>query len=159
MDERITGLKNFLDASVSRFHAVAELVGQLQNEGYTQLNEADCWELVPGGKYYLTRGGSAVLAFRIPNVKAKGFLMSASHSDQPAFKLKEKGELVGKYIRLATEKYGGMIISTWLDRPLSVAGRVMVQTEGRPVSFTLVMSPQSKFFVLLYAYILNNDNA
>ena len=129
MDERINGLKNFLDASVSRFHAVAELVKALQEKGYIQLNEKDCWQLVPGGKYYLTRGGSAVMAFRIPKGAAKGFLMSASHSDQPAFKLKENGELVGKYTRLATEKYGSMIISTWLDRPLSVAGRVMVQTE------------------------------
>ncbi len=129
MDVRIDAMRKFLDSAPSRFHAVAALVKELENAGYTRLHEGESWELVPGGKYYLTRGGSAVIAFRVPQGSPRGFLMSTSHSDQPAFKLKENGELVGKYTRLATEKYGGMIISTWLDRPLSVAGRVLVETE------------------------------
>ena len=130
MDGRITELKNFLDRAVSRFHGVAALAEELEKNGYTKLNEGESWKLAPGGKYYLTRGGSAMIAFRIPQGTPKGFLMSASHSDQPAFKVKENGELVGKYTRLATERYGGMIISTWMDRPLSVAGRVLVETEN-----------------------------
>ena len=126
---RINDLKNFLDASVSAYHAVAYLSDTLETAGYTKLSEAQKWEIVPGGKYYLTRGGTAVIAFRVPQGNPKGFLMSASHSDRPTFKVKENGELAGAYLRLAVERYGGMIIAPWLDRPLSIAGRVMVETE------------------------------
>ena len=124
----INELKTFLDASRSVYHAVAALEEMLAKAGYEKLSERESWKILPGGKYYLTRGGSAVIAFRIPQGQPVGFLMSASHSDRPTFKLKEKGELTGKYTRLATEPYGGMILSTWLDRPLSVAGRVLVET-------------------------------
>ena len=130
MDKRTEKLLAFLDASPSVYHAAANIEYELKNAGYTRLNEAQKWELVPGGKYYLTRGGSAVLAFRIPAGEPKGFMMSASHADRPTFKVKENGELVGTYTRLATERYGGMIISTWLDRPLSIAGRVLAETEN-----------------------------
>ena len=122
-------LADFLDASVSVYHAVAYLKDLLEREGYVNLPEQDEWKLAPGGKYYLTRGGSAVMAFRVPEEAPRGFLMSASHSDRPTFKMKENGELTGAYTRLATEKYGGMLIAPWLDRPLSLAGRVLVQTE------------------------------
>ena len=129
MDNRIDALCGFLNAAHSVYHAQAYLVKELEQAGYIRLSEADKWELVPGGKYFVTRGGTAVLAFRIPSCVPQGFLMSASHSDRPTFKVKENGELTGTYTRLAVERYGGMIISTWLDRPLSVAGRVMVETE------------------------------
>lgn len=129
MDTRIQGMKTFLDAARSVYHAVAEIVKELEKAGYTRLQEADNWQIVPGGKYFLTRGGSAVMAFRIPQGTPNGFLMSASHADWPCFKLKENGELTGKYTKLATERYGGMIMSTWMDRPLSVAGRALVETE------------------------------
>ena len=85
--DRINSLKNFLDASPSVYHAVDNIVNMLENAGYTRLSEANKWEIVPGGKYYLTRCGSAVLAFRIPQGNPKGFLMSASHSDRPTFKV------------------------------------------------------------------------
>ena len=130
MDQRTERLLQFLDASPSVYHAAANIENELKNDGYARLDEAEKWELIPGGKYYLTRGGSAVLAFRVPQGTPKGFMMSASHSDRPTFKVKENGELGGAYTRLATEKYGGMIISTWLDRPLSIAGRVLVETEN-----------------------------
>jgi len=129
MDKRTERLLAFLDASPSVYHAAANIEAELKNAGYTRLDEARDWALVPGGKYYLMRGGSAVIAFRIPEGKPSGFMMSASHSDRPTFKVKENGELGGAYTRLATERYGGMIISSWLDRPLSVAGRVLVETE------------------------------
>ncbi len=122
-------LLSFLDASVSAYHAVAYLEELFQAAGYVRLLESAPWALVPGGKYYLTRGGSSIFAFRIPEGTPTGFLMSAAHCDRPAFKLKENGELAGKYTRQSVEKYGGMILSTWLDRPLSIAGRVMVETE------------------------------
>ena len=128
--ERIKQLQRFLDASRSTYHAVEGLRQQLEAQGYTRLDEAAAWELIPGGKYYLTRGGSAVLAFRLPTREPKGFLMTASHSDRPSFKIKENGELESKYTRLATERYGGMLMAPWLDRPLSVAGRVLVETEN-----------------------------
>ena len=128
MDKRTKALMSFLDASHSVYHAAAYLADTLENAGYSKLSEGEAWKLSPGGKYYLTRGGTAVLAFRIPQTAPKGFLISASHSDRPTFKIKENPELVGAYTRLSTEKYGGMLIAPWLDRPLSVAGRVMVET-------------------------------
>jgi len=129
MDKRTKALMTFLDASRSVYHAAANLVDCLEQAGYVRLSEREKWALVPGGKYYLTRGGTAVLAFRIPQGEINGFLMSASHCDRPTFKIKENCELSGTYTRLATEKYGGMLVAPWLDRPLSIAGRVMVQTQ------------------------------
>ena len=84
MDNRTEKLLNFLDASPSVYHAAKNIEDELKNAGYTRISEAEKWELVPGGKYYLTRGGSAVLAFRIPEGEPSGFMMSASHSDRPA---------------------------------------------------------------------------
>ena len=127
---RISSLCQFLDASHSVYHAVAYLEKTMAEAGYTRLSERDAWDLVPGGKYYLTRGGTALMAFRIPEGKPLGFLMAASHSDRPTFKVKENAELVGAYTRLAVERYGGMLIHPWLDRPLSIAGRVLVETEN-----------------------------
>ena len=85
---------------------------------------------MPGGKYYVCRGGSALVAFRIPKETPGGFLMSASHADRPCFKVKDNFELAGPYSRVAVERYGGQLLFTWLDRPLSVAGRVTVETDG-----------------------------
>ena len=126
---RIQNLRDFLDASVSAYHAVENLENTLKDQGYTRLSEAESWDIKPGGKYYVTRCGTAIIAFRIPKEAPKGFMMSASHSDRPTFKVKENGELAGNYTRLAVERYGGMLIAPWLDRPLSIAGRVMVETE------------------------------
>ncbi len=131
MDKRIKKLMKFLDSSPSVYHAAVNLAQELEAAGYEKLHEQDAWSLVPGGKYYLVRGGTAVMAFRVPMGDPKGFLLSASHADRPTFKIKENAELKGNYIRLATEKYGGMLMGTWLDRPLSVAGRVMVDCGDR----------------------------
>ena len=129
MDNRIEKLMDFLDASHSVYHATAYLGSELDAAGYRRLYEAEEWDLVPGGKYYLIRGGTALIAFRIPEKAPLGFMMSASHSDRPTFKVKENGETAGAYTKLLVERYGGMLIAPWLDRPLSVAGRVMVETE------------------------------
>ena len=128
MNRNIDALKAFLDQSYSMYHAVAQIKKELEEAGYTYLPETKDWELLPGGKYYVSRGGSAVVAFRVPKGAAKGFMISSAHTDRPAFKVKENGELIGKYTRVATEKYGGMLIGSWLDRPLSIAGRVLVDT-------------------------------
>ena len=130
MDKRTEKLCAYLDSAHSVFHAVAGIVEELEQAGYTRLQENEYWVLAPGGKYYLTRGLSAVMAFRIPQGTPKGFQMSASHADRPTFKVKENAVLAGKYTRLAVERYGGMLIAPWLDRPLSVAGRAVVETEN-----------------------------
>ena len=130
MNPVIDGLKRFLDHAPSMYHAVAFLEKELADAGYVCLPESAKWQLTPGGKYYMTRGGSTIIAFRIPEGEIKGFMMSASHSDRPCFKIKENGEQVGKYTRLTTEVYGGAIRSTWFDRPLSIAGRVLAETEN-----------------------------
>ena len=130
MDKRISQLRDFLDSAHSVYHAVAALSWMLEDEGYQLVSEGEQWVLYPGGKYYMSRGGSALIAFRIPEVVPTGFMMSAAHADRPCFKLKENGELSGSYTRLSTEKYGGMLMAPWLDRPLSVAGRVLVETDS-----------------------------
>ncbi len=129
MTRRTEALIDFLDNSPSTYHVIANLAGELDRQGYTWLEAGDPWQLQAGGKYYTTKGGSTLIAFRIPEGIPAGFMISASHADRPGLKVKEKGELTGKYTRLAVEKYGGLIMSTWLDRPLSVAGRVLVETE------------------------------
>ena len=129
MDKRIESLKAFLDYSVSGYHAIAGIAEMLDQQGYKKLYEHQDWLLVPGGKYYMIRGGSTLIAFRIPEGEPSGFILSASHSDRPGFKLKENMEQCTAYTKMATETYGGLLMGTWLDRPLSVAGRVMVETE------------------------------
>lgn len=121
----------FIEKSPTCFHAVENLKRMLEKEGFRELREREEWETAPGGKYYVTRNDSSVIALRIPESEPKGFHIVASHSDSPSFKVKEKPEIVveGKYVKLNTEKYGGMILSTWLDRALSVAGRLVVRGE------------------------------
>ena len=123
----------FISASPSRFHAVANIALRLNNEGFTELKEAQAWDIQPGGKYYVTRNLSSIIAFKVGEGDVKGFNIVASHSDSPSFKVKPNAEMetLAHYIRLNTEKYGGMLCSTWLDRPLSVAGRVMVSSGNR----------------------------
>jgi len=130
MNNRISALCDFLNASHSLYHAQKYLLDLLTAAGYTRLYEHESWDLVPGGKYCLLRGGTALIAFRIPEETPKGFLMSASHCDRPCFKVKENFELGGNYTRMAVERYGGQLLFTWLDRPLSIAGRVTVETEN-----------------------------
>lgn len=126
MSEYLSSLCAFLNQSHSVYHAQRAVVRALEEAGYTRLEEQREWEMVPGGKYYVSRGGTSVIGFRLPQEKPAGFLMSASHCDRPSFKIKENPEIPGKYIRLAVDRYGSMIMGTWLDRPLSVAGRVTV---------------------------------
>ena len=122
----------FIERSPGCFHAVANVKEILEEKGYEELNERDDWTIEPGRGYYVTRNDSSVIAFRLPEEKAgapEGFHMVAAHSDSPSFKIKESPEntVENHYVRLNTEKYGGMILSTWLDRALSLAGRVVVR--------------------------------
>ena len=116
-------------ASPTAFHAVRGVEEELSARGYRRLDESTPWQLKVGDRCYLTRNGSALLAFRVPR-RFASFRIAAAHADSPVFKLKEHAEDVDRnYVRLNVEKYGGMILSTWLDRPLSIAGRVIVRTE------------------------------
>ena len=128
----IKGLFDFLKNSPTAFHAVDSLCGLLKEQGFIPLQECKPWEIIPGGKYYVTRNRSSVIAFTLPEGKPDSFHIIASHSDSPTFKIKENAELTvrDKYVQLNTERYGGMIFSTWFDRPLSVAGRVLYKGEN-----------------------------
>lgn len=127
-------LLEFIRKSPTCFHAVENVGRMLSEAGFVQLQESEDWNLQPGGKYYAVRNDSSVIAFVIPGEaeRVKGFHIVASHSDSPCFKVKEAPECVTEqtYVKLNTEKYGGMILSTWLDRALSVAGRIAVRGEN-----------------------------
>ena len=128
----------FAEQSPTAFHAAANLAALLEESGFAELKETDPWLVDAGGKYYVRRNDSAVIAFQIPETGFASFRIAAAHSDSPAFKLKEKFEDKNEYyVRLNVEKYGGMIMSTWMDRPLSVAGRLAVR-EGDTVVSRLV---------------------
>ena len=128
-------LLQFIEKSPSTYHVIENVRARLLASGYTELEENARWSLAHGGKYFLTRGGTSCIAFRVPEQTAHGFMLTASHSDSPSFKIKENPErtAAGHYLQLSTEKYGGMLMSTWFDRPLSVAGRVFVRANGEIV--------------------------
>lgn len=121
-------LFEFIKNSPSAFHTVDTVKRELVENGYTELYESEAWELSEGGKYFVTRNGTSLIAF--VNRSSGGFMISASHSDSPAFRLKINNEKSGAQTRLDVEKYGGMIYYSWLDRPLSLAGRVVVKNEN-----------------------------
>ena len=120
-------LIRFIAQCPTSFHLADTVRRELQD--FTLLEEGEPWTLAPGGKYIVIRNGSSVVAFTLPAISFSAFQLIASHSDSPAFKIKENAEVTvrGKYVQLDTERYGGMIMSSWLDRPLSVAGRALVR--------------------------------
>ena len=128
--DQIQGLIGFLKQSPTAFHAVEAIRAAL--EGYEELKECERWTLVPGGRYYVTRNRSSIIAFTMPAGPFRAFQLVASHSDSPTFKIKENAEVTvrGKYVQLDTERYGGMLCASWMDRPLSVAGRVVIRTDS-----------------------------
>lgn len=133
------GLLDFIEKSPSLYHVIDNFKNMLLEEGFTQLDESRSWSLEKGGKYFATRGGSTIIAFKVPEKDFANFQIVASHSDSPAFKLKVNPEIEkeGHYLCLNIEKYGGMIYAPWFDRPLSLAGRVVVK-DGSRLSSRLV---------------------
>ena len=127
----IDTLAQLIARSPTCYHAAATAAALLAADGYAPLDEGRRWQLRPGGKYYMTRGGSALIAFRVPEHAPAGFRLAAAHGDSPCFKLKEHAALRdGGYLRLNTEVYGGLRMSSWFDRPLSVAGRLFTEEDG-----------------------------
>jgi len=131
---------NFIDKAVSPFHSVDIMKSELAANGYEELKEGREWEIIPGKGYYVTRNDSSLIAFKIPeNIKDYHFQICASHSDSPTYKVKNVAEInnVKEYIKLNVEPYGGMIDSTWLDKPLSLAGRVVIDGKKKIYSKNL----------------------
>ena len=123
-------LMRFLRECPSVFHVIAELRRELKERGFTPLDEAEPWDLKPSGKYFVSRNGSSLIAFVLPEGNPGSFHIVASHSDSPCFKVKPGPAMPaeGGLLKLNVEKYGGMICESWFDRPLSVAGRIVVRT-------------------------------
>ena len=125
-------LLDFIEKSPTAFQAVDEMQKRLTENGFEVLSEKEYWKLIPGGKYLVTRNNSALIAFCIPEKESRVFHIMASHSDSPSFKIKENPEIKvdNSYVKLNVEKYGGMLMAPWFDRPLSVAGRVIIRRNG-----------------------------
>ena len=130
-------MTEFLKECPTAFHAVEKIRKELEDNGYERLRENEEWEIKPGGKYCAMRNDSSIIAFSIGEKPENySFNIAASHSDSPTFKVKENAELEvkKKYMQLNTEGYGGMLCATWFDRPLSVAGRVIVKEKDHFVT-------------------------
>nr|MCR5063623.1 M18 family aminopeptidase [Treponema sp.] len=130
--ESSRNLLDFIEKSPSCFHVVKNFVNRLLSEGFTELMEDQPWKIVSGGKYFVRRNASSLIAFAVSSMNFENFQIAAAHSDSPTFKIKENPEIAleSEYVKLNVEKYGGMICSPWFDRPLSVAGKISVRTEN-----------------------------
>lgn len=125
-------LFHLLETATSRFHTVKAVEEELQEKGFERLYLKDRWELQKGGKYMVIHHGSTIFAFTVGTDFEAGdsFRIAASHGDFPGFQIKPNAGMEnGGYLQLNTEGYGGAILSTWLDRPLSVAGRVVLKSD------------------------------
>ena len=134
--DTVQKLFRFLDESPTCYHAAANAKAALTAAGAVELRESEQWKLEKGTLYVVERGDSAQVAFRVPEGPFHGFLMAAAHSDSPTFKVRETAEAAsaGNTLRLSVEPYGGGVWRGWLDRPLSVAGRVVIRQGDRLVS-------------------------
>ena len=137
----INSLIDFLQNSPTAYHASENVKELLISRGFVQLRETEDWEIQAGGKYFVVRGGSAVIAFTVGELDEFAYKIAASHTDSPALKLKENPVTKsGAYALLNVEKYGGGIWYSFFDRPLKLAGRV-VKREGAALKEETVISP------------------
>lgn len=127
-------LIDFIYDSPTAFHAVECVENELLNGGFQELKESDKWNLVQDGKYYTKKNNSAITAFIVgtSSVVENGFKIIGAHTDSPTFRIKPNPHMIceGGYLKLNTEVYGGPILSTWMDRPLAIAGRVVLRSEN-----------------------------
>ena len=126
----------FIDKAVSCYHVVKNIETMLKEQGFSELKETEEYVVLKGGKYYIKRNDSSVIAFCVPEGEIKGFHVIATHSDSPTFKVKAEAEqkVEDAYVKLNVEPYGGAIYATWLDRALSVAGRIVCREKDALVS-------------------------
>lgn len=141
MNELTRGLIYFIESSVTPYHTVENAERLLTENGFTRISADTSAALEPGGRYYFTRtgftgsGGTSLIAISLPEERPLGMRVCASHTDSPCFRIKPNAVIKGdNYCRINVERYGGGISSTWLDRPLAIAGRVIVDEGGRAVS-------------------------
>ena len=148
----------FIKKSPTSFHAIATMEEYMENAGAEKLSEGSVWNLKEGGTYYVTRNKSAIIAFHVPCKGFTGFNIAASHSDSPSLKIKEDPEMnvENQYVKLNVEKYGGMLCGPWFDRPLSVAGRVIVQ-DGNKLETKLVAVDRDILMLPSLAFHMNRD--
>lgn len=152
-------LVDFIAQSPSPFHVVASIRRMLDEAGFVYLPEGAAWQVVPGGSYYTVRNGSSLVAFKVGvQLDSYHFQMSASHTDSPTYKVKAVPALEGPdgYVCLNVEGYGGMIDYTWFDRPLTLAGRVMVD-EGGAVSSRLLFIDRDLLIIPSLAIHMNRE--
>ena len=130
MKQTIKSLLSFIKTSPSPYHTVLSSKAILEKSGFTELKEEKDWKLKPNGKYFVTVFDSCLLAFRTGKKGTRGLKLAAAHTDFPSFRLKPAPEVrTHGYGTLNIEGYGGMIVSTWMDRPLSLAGKIVTRTE------------------------------
>jgi aspartyl aminopeptidase len=134
MQQAMKGCFDFLAAGVSPYHAVRAAAQKLEGAGFVHLEESASWALAPGGSYYTTRNGSSLIAWRMPGKTLGGWRGAAAHSDSPTFRITSPVAEDARYGKARVEPYGGMRYSTWLDRPLTVAGRILVRSGDGVVS-------------------------
>lgn len=124
-------LIEYIYKSPTAFHAVKNAVLLLEKSGFTEIKEENSWSIQKGGKYFITKNQSALVAFIVGNeeLEEQGFRIIGAHTDSPGFRIKPNAdiEVEGAYVKLNTEVYGGPILNTWMDRPLSIAGRVVLK--------------------------------
>ncbi|WP_066015436.1 M18 family aminopeptidase [Endozoicomonas atrinae] len=131
-------LIQFLNASPTPYHAVATMVAKLQEAGFQPLNESDFWSLKEGGKYYVSRNGSSIVAFTMGKTEL-GARMVGAHTDSPCLKVKPQPELnKHSYFQLGVEVYGGVLLNPWFDRDLSLAGRVQYLNDQNQLCHQLI---------------------
>ena len=153
------GLLDFIEQSPSVYHVVDNIKKLLLQKGFIELKETESWEIKPSKGYFVIRNDSSLIAFRMPGKQPKGFHIVASHSDSPTFKVKENAGMTveERYIKLNTEKYGGMILSSWMDRPLSIAGRIVVKDENDTPQVKLVNVDKDLLVIPNVAIHMNRD--
>ena len=154
---RTQNLLEFIDRSPTPFHAVQEMASYLSGRGFNEINEADAWDLAPHGRYFLTRNDSSLIAFEVGSNPDEGFKIIGAHTDSPNLRLKPNaGYEKSGYLQLGVEVYGGVLLSTWTDRDLSLAGRVILGGKKKPSS-KLIRFEQALLRIPQLAIHLNRD--
>jgi aspartyl aminopeptidase len=156
-NQAVQSLLKFIDRSPTPFHAVHEMVCTLCDNGFKELQEAEAWNLSPHGRYFLTRNDSSLIAFVVGSDVGEGFKIIGAHTDSPNLRLKpHAGYAKNGYLQLGVEVYGGVLLSTWTDRDLSLAGRVILARKKKPIA-KLVRFEQALLRIPQLAIHLNRD--
>ena len=163
MSKALDALLDFLGASPTPFHAVAQLSARLDAAGYALLDESDAWSTLSPGKYYVVRNDSSMVAFQWSSPPSEnGFRMIGAHTDSPCLKIKPNAITCNNgYAKLGVEVYGGVLLNPWFDRDLALAGRVTVRTKAGEIENLLLNVTEPVAFIPSLAIHLDrevNDN-